>query len=331
MSIVLRRSLRARNPSTGAILARVLELLTAHIDPVPPFDFGLTARHASWYAEGLGRERIEDDVWHRLTRAEGRPVLLSVTSVGSVEEPRLEVRAEGERLEGESMRALVSEVKWRLNTAYDLSGFYSLAEADTALSRTIDRFRGLKPGLDTDLFESLVGTILGQQLSTKVALTMQRRLIEKYGERVSVNGEEYWLSPTPERFVEAGVEELKACKLSARKSEYIHNLAKAVALGELDLDSLWDMSNESVTETMVAYRGIGVWTAQRMLCHSLGRFDILPTSDLYLLKTISNVFMDGRAVSPEDVEAFTDRWGEYKVPAMTYMYAGLGAGIDLTG
>ena len=131
--------------------------------------------------------------------------------------------------------------------------------------------------MDPDLFESLVGTILGQQLSTKVALTMQRRLIEKYGERVSVNGEEYWLSPTPERFVEAGVEELKACKLSARKSEYIHNLAKAVALGELDLDSLWDMSNESVTETMVAYRGIGVWTAQRMLCHSLGRFDILPT------------------------------------------------------
>ena len=86
------------------------------------------------------------------------------------------------------------------------------------------------------------------------------------------------------------------------------------------------MSNESVTETMVAYRGIGVWTAQRMLCHSLGRFDILPTSDLYLLKTISNVFMDGRAVSPEDVEAFTDRWGEYKVPAMTYMVRGVGCG-----
>ena len=72
-----------------------MELLTAHIDPVPPFDFGLTARHASWYAVGLGRERIEDDVWHRLTRAGGRPVLLSVTSVGSVEEPRLEVRAGG--------------------------------------------------------------------------------------------------------------------------------------------------------------------------------------------------------------------------------------------
>ena len=43
VSIVLRRPLRARNPTTSAILARVLELLTAHIDPVPPFDFGLTA------------------------------------------------------------------------------------------------------------------------------------------------------------------------------------------------------------------------------------------------------------------------------------------------
>ena len=122
-------------------------MLTAHIDPEPPFDFGLTARHASWYAVGLGTERIEDDVWRRMTRAGGRPVLISVTSVGSVEEPRLEMQAEGEELEIESMGALVSEVEWRLNTAYDLSGFYSLAEADTALSRTIDKFRGLKPGL----------------------------------------------------------------------------------------------------------------------------------------------------------------------------------------
>ena len=316
---------------TGAILARVLESLTAYIEPAAPFDLGLTAQHASWYAVGLGTERFEKDAWRRMTRADGKPVLLTVSSVGSVEEPRMEVQAEGEGLEGESMGALLSEVAWRLNTAYDLSGFYEMAAEDTGLSKTVERFRGLKPGLDTDLFEALVGTILGQQLSTAVALTMQRRLIEKYGEKVIVNGEEYWLSPMPERFVEAGVEELKACKLSARKSEYIHNLARAVAEGNLDLDSLWDMSNESVIETMVAYRGIGVWTAQRMLCHALRRYDVLPTSDLYLLKTISNVFMDGRAVSPEDVEAFTDRWGEYKVPAMTYMYAGLGAGIDMTG
>ena len=77
VSIALRNPLRARDPTTGAILARVLELLTAHIDPVPPFDFGLTARQASWYAVGLGRERIENDVWHRLTRAGGRPVYCS--------------------------------------------------------------------------------------------------------------------------------------------------------------------------------------------------------------------------------------------------------------
>ena len=319
----------ARRPWGGAILARDLEALTAHIFPVPPFDFGLTARHACWYAEGLKTERFEDGVWTRLTRAGDRAVLLTVSAVGSVEEPRLEVRAEGEGLGEESMGALMAEVEWRLSTGYDLAGFYEMAERDAALSKTTGRFRGLKPGLDTDLFESLVGTILGQQLSTAVALTMQRGLIEKYGERVSVNGEEYWLSPTPERFMKAGVEELKTCKLSARKSEYIYGISKAVALGEMDLDSLWDMSSESVTETLVGYRGIGLWTAHRMLCHALGRFDVLPTSDLYLLKTISNVFMDGRAVSPQDVEAFTDRWGEYKALAMLYMYAGLGAGMDL--
>lgn len=307
-----------------------METLTVLIHPVPPFDFAQTARRACWYAEGIGTEKYEDGVWKRVTRANSQAVLLTVTSVGSVEDPRLQVRADGEGLEEASMKRLVAEVEWRLCTAYDLGGFYALAEQDAGLGKAARQFRGLKPGQDVDLFEALVGTILGQQLSTKVALTMQRRLIEKYGQRASFNGEEFWLSPSPQRFMEAGVEELKACKLSARKSEYIHRMSEAVATGELDMNALWGLGNDSVIETLVAYRGIGVWTAQRILCHALGRFDLLPTSDLYLLKTISNVFMEGRAVSPEDVEAFTDRWGDYKVLAMTYMYAGLEAGIDMT-
>ncbi len=315
---------------SNAILTPDLETLTARIQPVPPFNFELTARRACWYAEGIGVEKFEDGVWKRVTSANSRPALLTVSSSGGVEDPMLEIRAEGEELEEASMQSLVSEVKWRLCTDYDLGGFYELAEQDAGLGKAARQFRGLKPGQDVDLFEALVGTILGQQLSTAVALTMQRRLIEKYGRSAVFNDEEFWLSPTPQRFMEAGVEELKACKLSARKSEYIHRMSEAVATGELDLDALHDMSNDSVIETLVAYRGIGVWTAQRILCHSLGRFDVLPTSDLYLLKTISNVFMEGRAVSPEDIEAFTDRWGDYKVPAMTYMYAGLEAGINMT-
>lgn len=314
----------------GDILAITLETFTTDIHPTPPFDFALTARHACWYAEGLGTEKFVGDVWHRVTRAEGSPVLLTVSSIGTVEDPKLEVRAQGERLGEESLGALVSEVEWRLSTAYDLNPFYEMASRDTGLSKTIKMFRGLKPGSDVDLFEALVGTILGQQLSTAVALTMQRGLIEKYGERVNVDGEEFWLSPRPQRLVEAGVAALKANKLSARKSEYICEISRAVSERELDLDALWQMSNDAVTETLVAYRGIGLWTAQRILCHALGRFDVLPTSDLYLLKTISNVFMDGRAVSPEDVEAFTDRWGDHKALGMLYMYAGLGEGIDLT-
>lgn len=311
------------------ILATTLETFTTDIHPTPPFDFALTSRHACWYAECLGTEKFQDGVWHRITRSEGHPVLLTVSSTGSVEKPELHVIARGDRLVGDSLSALVSEVEWRLSTAYDLNPFYEMASRDTGLSKTTSMFRGLKPGSDVDLFEALVGTILGQQLSTAVALTMQRGLIEKYGERVKVDGEEFWLSPTPRRFVEAGVAALKANKLSARKSEYICEISRAVSEGELDLDALWQMSNDAVTETLVAFRGIGLWTAQRILCHALGRFDVLPTSDLYLLKTISKVFMDGRAVSPEDVEAFTDRWGEHKALGMLYMYAGLGEGIDL--
>ncbi len=307
-----------------------MESLTAAIQPVSPFNFALTARGACWYAEGLGTEKFKDGVWKRVTQADSRPVLLTVSSRGTVEEPELEVRAEGEGLEEANMDALVSEVEWRLSSSYDLSGFYEMAERNAGLGKATRHFRGLRPGQDVDLLEAIVGTILGQQISTKVALTMHRRLVERYGRQAIFNGEEFWLSPTPQRFMEAGVEELKACKLSARKSEYIHRMAEAVATGELDLDALRNLSNDSVIETLVAYRGIGVWTAQRILCHSLGRFDVLPTSDLYLLKTISNVFMEGRALAPEDIEAFTDRWGEFKTPAMVYMYAGLEAGIDMT-
>ena len=96
------------------------------------------------------------------------------------------------------MDALLAEVEWRLCTAYDLSGFYEMAEKNAGLGKAARQFRGLKPGQDVHLFEALVGTILGQQLSTAVALTMQRRLIEKYGQRVTFNDEEFWLSPTPD-------------------------------------------------------------------------------------------------------------------------------------
>ena len=176
-------------PLTGcfsnAILTPDLETLTARIQPVPPFNFELTARRACWYAEGIGVEKFEDGVWKRVTSANSRPALLTVSSSGGVEDPMLEIRAEGEELEEASMQSLVSEVKWRLCTDYDLTGFYEMAEQDAGLGKAARQFRGLKPGQDVDLFEALVGTILGQQLSTAVALTMQRRLIEKYGRRPS--------------------------------------------------------------------------------------------------------------------------------------------------
>jgi DNA-3-methyladenine glycosylase II len=123
-----------------------------------------------------------------------------------------------------------------------------------------------------DLFSALVRAIVSQQLSVKAANTILGRV------RRLLPAEDIVAAP----LLAVPVADLRAAGLSARKAEYVRDLAARVVAGTLQLDRLADLSDEDVMRELTALRGIGRWTAEMILIFRLHRPDILPLDDIAL-------------------------------------------------
>ena len=119
-------------------------------------------------------------------------------------------------------------------------------------------------------FSSLVYTILEQQVSLASAKAVYDKLL------LAVD------TLTPEAFLRLEDTELRSAGFSRQKTSYCRILAHLIVRRELDLDALNEMSDLAIREILMAVKGIGQWTADIYLLHSLGRPDVWPTGDLAL-------------------------------------------------
>lgn len=123
------------------------------------------------------------------------------------------------------------------------------------------------------LFPSLINSIISQQLSVKAAATISGRV-----RALMPNAQEL----IPEIISELSVDELRQCGLSGAKTRYCQTLASAVAAGELALDELRLKEDDDILKTLIAYPGIGKWTAEMFLIFAIGSSDIVSLGDLGL-------------------------------------------------
>ncbi len=145
-----------------------------------------------------------------------------------------------------------------------------LRRVDPHLCAIIDRVGPCRLEPKLDRFGTLVRAIIGQQISSKAAASIHRRLVE-------IGGEPH----LPERLIELGELALRSVGLSGVKARYVLNLAEAVASGAVPLDAIDDSwSDAMVIESLVSIKGIGVWTAEMFLIFALNRPDVLPAGDL---------------------------------------------------
>ena len=296
---------------------------TLHIDPVAPFSFDLTAGYHTYYQARYGSDSLEDGVYRRLLDLDGNLVLASVSSEGSVEEPRLEVRLQGQSLDDDSQTKASALVSWLLGAEQDLRPFYNSISDDETMSGITERFHGLHLPHTASVFEALVLAILGQQISTQVSRIIRTLLIETYGPHLDVDGVRYYAFPRPETLAALPVEELRGMKLSWRKAEYIRGISLA-ALEESDgLESLRLLEDQEVVSQVTKLRGVGNWTAQWLLVRALGRPDALPLGDLALRRTVSALYFHEEPIDDAQVEEFCARWSPWRTYATVYMFAAM--------
>ena len=288
--------------------------------PDGPLDArGTLARYHLWGEDPTNR--IGDDVFRRVLRHGGRLVPYEVRWSGPVDGARITVRAPG--ADAAVGAAVAAEVRRLLGLDLDLTGFYRMAKADPALATLIEPLYGLRPTLAPTPFEMLVGSITAQQVNLSFAFACRARLVRRFGTPVTVGRETVWAFPEPARLAAVRVRELRALKYSARKAEYIRDLARAVVSGTLDLEALGAAESARVIEQLTALRGLGRWTADWFLARCLGRGDVCPAGDLAVRKAFVHYYGRGRALSEDTIRRRARAWGEHQNLAVHYILAGM--------
>ena len=307
---------------TGPTLRRE----TFTIEPLPPFDFGMTADFATHYRGRNLWEFYENGVYRRVVDLPDGLGVASVRSTGTVDAPRLEGEVAAPSLDGEAIAAARRQVEWVFQTNVDLAPFYRMAESDAFLSPLTAMHRGFRVPQGTSVLEGLVNAILGQQISGQVARAVRTAVMEAYGETIAVDGVEYRAFPTAAALAAAGVEGLRERKLSWRKAEYVWDIASKEAAGEIDLEGLFDRPDEDVVATLTQLRGVGVWTAHWLLVRTLGRTDGFPHGDLAIQRTLGDVVNGGARMTGEEALAYSLRWSPYRTYVTTYLFAAIRSG-----
>jgi DNA-3-methyladenine glycosylase II len=202
-----------------------------------------------------------------------------------------------------------------LGIEFDLDAFYGFATTDPTLARLVDEFRGLRPPLAVEPFESVVTSITAQQVSLHSASAIRNRLIARFGTRA----DQAFAFPTRKRMARAEPAELMALGFSSRKAEYTVGLARS----DLDLDALSLLPDNEVKQALTALPGIGEWTADWFLARHLARPRAWPAGDLALRKAVSRFYGGGRSLSIDEVRALGERFAPFQNLAAHYLLAGL--------
>jgi len=205
----------------------------------------------------------------------------------------------------------------------EMEGIDNVVSVDEQLQHAIRPFYEIRIVQDSNLFESLVNIIIGQQLNLSFAGTLTERLIEQYGTTIKYQGVTLPVFPTPSQLAKATIEELRELQFSQRKAEYIIEVAKGVTNGDIDLESLRKMENATVIEYLTKIRGIGRWTAENLLLFGLGRKDVLPAADIGLRNAIKKVYGLNEKPTEEEVRRIGEAWTPWSSYITYYLWEAL--------
>jgi DNA-3-methyladenine glycosylase II len=205
----------------------------------------------------------------------------------------------------------------------DVSPLEEVAQNDLVFGVLVREYAGLRPVIIPDLFEAMIWAILGQQVNVAFAAKTKRALIDRFGERVHINDDNYRLFPRPERLAAVRENELAEIQLSRQKIRYVLGIARDVAEGRLDLSELRRLSPDEAQARLESVLGVGRWTAEYVLMRGLGYRDVIPAADGGLRRVIGERYGLGRSASEVEVRELAQRWTGWRGYAAFYWWFAL--------
>jgi DNA-3-methyladenine glycosylase II len=190
-----------------------------------------------------------------------------------------------------------------------------LARRDRVMKKLIPQFGEARLQSRGDAFTTLARSIVGQQISTSAAQAVWERfaaLLATPSSRLP-----------PADVLKLKTDAMRGSGLSARKVEYLRDLATHFTEGQVHVRQWQQMDDEAIVDELVAIRGIGRWTAEMFLIFHLMRPDVLPVDDLGLIKGISVNYFSGEPVTRVEARELGDAWAPYRSVATWYIWRSL--------
>lgn len=189
-----------------------------------------------------------------------------------------------------------------------------LKKKDKRLGEAIERIGHIDRTVHADLFEALVTSIIGQQISGVAQRTVCGRLEDRIG------------TITPAAINSLSRDELKRLGISYRKADYIQGLAASVQSGALDTGRLYDLPDDEVISELSSLKGIGSWTAEMIMIFCMQRPDILSYGDFGIRKGMRMLYRH-KELTAERFKRYRKRYSPYGTVAGLYLWAIAGGAI----
>ena len=198
-----------------------------------------------------------------------------------------------------------------MTPAYWMQASQDLARTDAVMAELVERHAGESIVSRGDPFATLVRSIVGQQISVKAADSVWARVIAALPVL------------TPAAVLACTTEQLRACGLSARKVEYVTDLAAHFEGGRIHTHRWPAMEDAEIIDELTAVRGIGVWTAEMFLIFNQLRPDVFPLDDIGLQKAVARHYLAGERPSRRQLADVGDRWRPWRSVATWYLWCSL--------
>ena len=176
----------------------------------------------------------------------------------------------------------------------------ALAAIEPGFARVLDSHGRPEPRLSEPGVETLLRTIVGQQVSVAAARSMWNKLVAKYGTPVDLAA-----------LLAANDDELREAGLSRQKAGYARSLAGLVLAGDLDLANL-PADDEEAIELLTRIKGIGRWSAEIYLLFAEGRGDVWPAGDLAVQIEVGRLLGLAERPSEKQVRALAEAWRPHR-------------------
>ena len=184
----------------------------------------------------------------------------------------------------------------------------ALAKLDPDVERGLQLVRYPPPRIRAQGFETLLSTIVSQQISTEAAAAIMRRV------RMLLPGME------AAQVLELPGGALRAAGLSARKVEYVEGLAQATVSGRFDPAAFGEMEDQVVIDAITSLRGFGPWSAEIYLMFSLQRSDIFPAGDLALRIALQKLKAFDQSLNEKQAREVVETWAPYRSAGSLFLW-----------